>query len=188
MKAFIFTPANEFHAKFNFHRRDDLESELASFLASDSRALPHGSYMEALGDTWTIVSRSPLVLEEGRVETAPVPPTAPPLLPSVTTETFPGHTITGTCGIVTGEAIMGANIFRDLSANLTDIIGGRSSSYEDNLRKGRHHALSEMNAEARRLRADVIIGVRFHYESIASRGMFMICAAGTAVTVQKDAP
>jgi len=186
MNAFIFAPNNEFVAKFPFHQANQIQSELAAFLGISGR-LPHGCYVEALGDTWTIVSQSPLQLQEGRVALSPSGPAAPPAeLLTVTTETLPGHTITGSLGIVSGEAIMGANFFRDIAASLRDIVGGRSTAYENNLRRGRAIALAEMSHDARQLGADAIVGVRFDYETVASGGMFMICTTGTAVTVQKQ--
>ena len=88
-------------------------------------------------------------------------------------------------GIVTGEAILGANLFRDLFASIRDIVGGRSEAYEKTLREARETALVEMVDEARRFGANAVIGVDLDYESMGADGggMMMVSATGTAVTV-----
>lgn len=83
-------------------------------------------------------------------------------------------------GIVSGEAIMGTNVVRDLFASITDIIGGRSSTYEKGLREGKEIALSEMKTEAVTLGANAVIGVDLDYETVG-QGMLMVVATGTAV-------
>ncbi len=99
-----------------------------------------------------------------------------------TTPTVEGRPATHYLGVVTGEAIMGANIFRDLFASITDIVGGRSSSYENVLRKGREQALAELQAEAQRLGADAVVGVSMFYEALGQNdSMLMVAATGTAV-------
>lgn len=85
-------------------------------------------------------------------------------------------------GIVTGETIIGANIFKDFFAGIRDIVGGRSGSYERVLREAKDTALSEMTDAALRLGADAIIGIDLDYETVgANGGMLMVTASGTAV-------
>lgn len=83
-------------------------------------------------------------------------------------------------GIVSGEAIMGTNVVRDLFASITDIIGGRSGTYEKGLREGKEIALFEMKSEAKALGANAVIGVDLDYETVG-QGMLMVVATGTAV-------
>ncbi len=97
-----------------------------------------------------------------------------------TTHEIQGRTIAEYRGIVTGEAIMGANIVRDLFASVTDIIGGRSAAYENELVRARQIALEEMTEQASRLGADAVVGVDLDYEVIRE-GMLMVTASGTAV-------
>jgi uncharacterized protein YbjQ (UPF0145 family) len=97
-----------------------------------------------------------------------------------TTPVVEGKPVKEYLGVVTGEAIMGANIVRDIFASVTDIIGGRSGAYEKKLRDGRNIALAEMADEARGLGADAVIGVDLDYE-VVREGMLMISASGTAV-------
>ena len=85
-------------------------------------------------------------------------------------------------GIVTGEAIIGANIFKDMMAGVRDIVGGRSGVYEEGLRRARAEALREMALEARDREGDAILGVDLDYEALGrNNGMLMVTAAGTAV-------
>lgn len=98
-----------------------------------------------------------------------------------TTSQIDGKLIETYHGIVTGEAIMGANVVRDLFASVTDIIGGRSSAYENKLSEGRRLALQEMEDAASRLGANAIIGVDLDFETLRD-GMMMCVATGTAVT------
>lgn len=89
-------------------------------------------------------------------------------------------------GIVTGEAILGANIFKDFFAGIRDIVGGRSAAYEEELRKAKDLALQEMMQQAAQMGANAILGVDLDYESIQSGqtgGMLMVSANGTAVVV-----
>ena len=103
----------------------------------------------------------------------------------VTTPSLEGHAITEYLGIVTGEAILGANIFRDFFAGIRDIVGGRSAAYEEELRKAKAIAMEEMEAEAAALGANAIVGVDLDYETLGSGGsMLMVCASGTAVVVE----
>ena len=98
-----------------------------------------------------------------------------------TTPTVEGHPIAAYHGIVTGEAILGANIFRDLFAGITDIIGGRSGAYEKELGKARATALAELEDRARALGANAVVGTDLDYEVI--NNMLMVSASGTAVTI-----
>ena len=99
-----------------------------------------------------------------------------------TTPTLEGHRITRYHGIVTGEAILGANIFRDVFAGIRDIVGGRSAAYEQELAKARKTALAEMEAVAREFGASAVVGVDLDYEVI--NNMLMVTASGTAVDIQ----
>ncbi len=102
-----------------------------------------------------------------------------------TTSTLDGHKITAYLGLVSGEAILGANIFKDFFAGIRDIVGGRSAAYEAELRKAKDIALAEMQAEAQRLGANAVIGVDLDYENLGAQGgMLMVCASGTAVKVE----
>lgn len=100
-----------------------------------------------------------------------------------TTNTLQGKEIVEYHGIVSGEAIMGANIVRDLFASVTDVIGGRSAAYEDKLAEGREIAIREMEDRARQMGANAIIGVDLDFETLRE-GMMMCIATGTAVTVR----
>ncbi|HMM43052.1 MAG TPA: heavy metal-binding domain-containing protein [Thermomicrobiales bacterium] len=103
-----------------------------------------------------------------------------------TTNTVDGHTIREYVGIVTGEAILGANLFKDLFAGVRDIVGGRSGAYEKELRKARDIAIEEMMQQASELGTNAIVGVDLDYETIslgASGGMLMVSASGTAVRI-----
>jgi uncharacterized protein YbjQ (UPF0145 family) len=100
-----------------------------------------------------------------------------------TTPTVEGHHIEEYLGIVTGEAILGAHIGRDILASITDIVGGRSAEYEEEVRKARAIALDEMAAEATGKGANAVVGVDIDYEVIR-QGMLMVSASGTAVKVR----
>lgn len=99
-----------------------------------------------------------------------------------TTPSVEGKAIAQYKGIVTGEAIMGANIVRDLFASITDIVGGRSGAYEAKLAQAREIALDEMANHARRLGANAVVGIDLDYEVIRE-GMLMVSASGTAVVI-----
>ena len=102
-----------------------------------------------------------------------------------TTPTVEGRRIASYRGIVSGEAILGANVFRDFFASIRDVVGGRSGSYERVLRDGRDTALREMIDEAERLGAHAIVGVQLDYGALgANEGMMMVMANGTAVTLE----
>ena len=99
-----------------------------------------------------------------------------------TTPNIEGKTIQEYKGIVTGEAILGANIFKDIFAGIRDIVGGRSATYENELRNAKDIALKEMAERASAMGANAIVGVDLDYENLgASGGMLMVTASGTAV-------
>lgn len=100
-----------------------------------------------------------------------------------TTPTVQGQDIKQYLGIVTGEAILGANIFRDFFAGIRDIVGGRSAAYERELNKAREIAIAEMSEQAASLGANAIVGVDLDYETIGQGSMLMVSASGTAVTL-----
>ena len=102
-----------------------------------------------------------------------------------TTPSIEGKRITEYLGIVTGEAIMGANILRDILAGIRDIIGGRTGAYEEKLIEARHISIQEMEDNAARLGADAVVGVDIDYEVLgADNGMLMVTACGTAVRIE----
>ena len=100
-----------------------------------------------------------------------------------TTETVEGRIVSGYLGIVTGDAVMGTNLFRDLFAGIRDIVGGRSGSYEKELRKAKDAALDALAEEAGALGADAVIAIDLDYEVIGGdkSTMLMVSANGTAV-------
>ncbi len=103
---------------------------------------------------------------------------------STTTTLLEGRPVQRYVGIVTGEVIVGANIFRDLFAGIRDIVGGRSSSYENVLGDARRQALAEMESEAAKLGGNAVLGVDLDYEVIGANGsMLMVSCSGTAVVV-----
>jgi uncharacterized protein YbjQ (UPF0145 family) len=102
-----------------------------------------------------------------------------------TTSSIEGKRIRDYRGIVTGEAILGANIFRDLFAGIRDIVGGRSAAYEKELRHARETAMAEMTATAVDVGANAIVGVDLDYEVLGqNNGMLMVSISGTAVIVE----
>lgn len=104
-----------------------------------------------------------------------------------TTSVLSGKEVSEYHGLVSGEAILGANIFRDFFAGIRDIVGGRSGAYEASLREAKDIALREMEEAARRLGANAVIGVDLDFENITAGsggGMLMVSASGTAVTVR----
>jgi uncharacterized protein YbjQ (UPF0145 family) len=100
-----------------------------------------------------------------------------------TTPNLEGKKIIKYLGLVTGEAILGANIFKDIFAHIRDIVGGRSAAYEEELRKAKDIAVQEMSDEAAKLGANAILAVDLDYETIgiSSGNMLMVSASGTAV-------
>ena len=102
-----------------------------------------------------------------------------------TTPNIAGRDTLETLGVVTGEAIIGAHIFRDFFAGITNVIGGRAGGYEKALRQARDIALQEMCDEAAQMGADAVVGVDLDYETLgADNGMLMVTAAGTAVRLR----
>lgn len=100
-----------------------------------------------------------------------------------TTPSIEGQPITAYHGVVTGEAVLGANLFKDMFAGLRDIVGGRSGSYERELRKAREVAFRELEEAAQRLGANAVVGVDIDYEVLGeTNGMLMVSVSGTAVT------
>jgi len=97
-----------------------------------------------------------------------------------TTNSIEGKTITEYLGVVTGETIIGANLFRDIFASVRDVVGGRSGAYEEVLREAKDTALREMQQLAESMGAHAIVGIDLDYETIRN-GMLMVSAAGTAV-------
>lgn len=104
---------------------------------------------------------------------------------TTTTPNIEGKRIIKYFGIVSGETIIGANLFRDLFASVRDIVGGRSSSYEEVLREAKNTALREMEENAMRLGANAVVGVDLDFETVGGNGsMLMVTASGTAVFVE----
>jgi len=102
-----------------------------------------------------------------------------------TTPSVEGRVVERYLGIVTGEAILGANLFRDIFANIRDIVGGRSGAYEKELAQARDIALQEMQDHAQQLGANAVLGVDLDYEVLGqANGMLMVSASGTAVVVK----
>jgi uncharacterized protein YbjQ (UPF0145 family) len=102
-----------------------------------------------------------------------------------TTPQLAEREIAQTLGVVTGEAIIGANIFRDFFAGVTNIVGGRATGYENALREARDIAMREMCAEAQRMGGDAVVGVDLDYETLGvENGMLMVSATGTAVKLR----
>ncbi|MBK8181301.1 MAG: heavy metal-binding domain-containing protein [Planctomycetes bacterium] len=101
-----------------------------------------------------------------------------------TTPSVEGHPIREYKGIVTGEAILGANVFKDLFAGIRDLVGGRSGTYEKELGRARQIALDELQQAAREKGANAVVGIDLDYEVLGqSNGMLMVTASGTAVVV-----
>ncbi|BBL26476.1 MULTISPECIES: heavy metal-binding domain-containing protein [Comamonas] len=102
-----------------------------------------------------------------------------------TTPSIEGQSITRYCGVVAGEAILGANMFKDMFAGIRDLVGGRSATYERELQKAREIALRELQERAAALGANAVVGVDLDYEVLGQgNGMLMVSASGTAVVVQ----
>lgn len=106
----------------------------------------------------------------------------------LTTPAIEGKKVVAHMGLVSGEAILGANIFKDFFAGIRDIVGGRSAAYEKELRKAKAIAIDEMKEEARSLGANAVVGVDLDYETIgvgSSGNMLMVSASGTAVRYEE---
>ncbi len=102
------------------------------------------------------------------------------------TDGVEGSSVVEYLGIVSGEAVMGTNVFRDLFASITDLVGGRSGTYETELRKAKDFAVGQMKEDARMLGADAVVGVDLDYEHLGggNRSMLMVTANGTAVRLR----
>jgi uncharacterized protein YbjQ (UPF0145 family) len=101
-----------------------------------------------------------------------------------TTPTIEGKRITKYCGVIAGEAILGANLFKDLFAGIRDLVGGRSATYERELQHARDIALQELQERAEELGANAVVGIDLDYEVLGqNNGMLMVSASGTAVVV-----
>ena len=99
-----------------------------------------------------------------------------------TTDQVEGRRVIDYLGVVTGEAIIGVNVFRDFFAGIRDIVGGRSGGYQNALRDAREHAMADMRDAAKRLGADAVVGVDLDYEVLGKEnGMLMVSINGTAV-------
>lgn len=102
-----------------------------------------------------------------------------------TTPSVEGRKITKYCGVVAGEAILGANLVKDLFAGIRDLVGGRSGTYEKELQRARDIALEELQEKARDLGANAVVGVDLDYEVLGqTNGMLMVSASGTAVVIE----
>lgn len=102
-----------------------------------------------------------------------------------TTPSVEGRSITRYCGIVNGETILGANMFKDLFAGIRDMVGGRSGTYEKELQRAREMAMEEMQQRAAELGANAIVGIDIDYEVLGeTNGMLMVAASGTAVVLR----
>ena len=102
---------------------------------------------------------------------------------TTTTDSVEGKTVTNYCGIVSGEAIFGSNLFKDFFAGIRDVVGGRSGAYEKEFRRAKEAALEDMIAHAEELGADAVVGIDLDYEVIGGdqKTMLMVSANGTAV-------
>lgn len=101
---------------------------------------------------------------------------------TTTTNTIEGRPITAYRGVISGEAVLGANIVRDIFAGVRNIVGGRSGAYEKELRAAQKIALDELQDKARELGANAVVGIDLDYEAVVE-GMLMVTASGTAVTI-----
>lgn len=104
-----------------------------------------------------------------------------------TTPAVEGRSISRYDGLVTGEAIMGANVFKDMFASVRDIVGGRSAAYEQELKKAKDIALGEMAQQAKELGSNAVISVDLDYETVGQGSMLMVSASGTAVVLAGEA-
>jgi uncharacterized protein YbjQ (UPF0145 family) len=102
-----------------------------------------------------------------------------------TTPSIEGHRIVRYCGVIAGEAILGANLFKDLFAGIRDLVGGRSATYERELQRARDIAFEELRERAAALGANAVVGIDLDYEVLGqSNGMLMVSASGTAVVIE----
>ena len=102
-----------------------------------------------------------------------------------TTPNIEGKRITRYCGVIAGEAILGANIFKDMFAGIRDLVGGRSATYEKELQRARDIAMQELKQRAEEMGANAVVGIDIDYEVLGQgNGMLMVSASGTAVVVE----
>jgi uncharacterized protein YbjQ (UPF0145 family) len=107
------------------------------------------------------------------------------IMQMTTTPSIEGKRITRYCGVIAGEAILGANIFKDLFAGIRDLVGGRSGTYEKELQRARDIAMAELEQRAKEIGANAIVGIDLDYEVLGEKnGMLMVSASGTAVVVE----
>ena len=102
-----------------------------------------------------------------------------------TTDGLDGQNVTEYLGVVSGEAVIGANVISDIAAGIRDVVGGRSGSYERKIRDGRTEAINDVTAEAEALGADAIVGASFDYEEMGE-GMLWVNLSGTAVRTTRE--
>ena len=102
-----------------------------------------------------------------------------------TTDGLDGHEVTEYLGVVSGEAVIGANVVSDIAAGIRDVVGGRSASYEKKIEQGRTEAIDDLRAEAADLDADAVVGATFDYEEMAE-GMLWVNLSGTAVKTRRE--
>lgn len=100
------------------------------------------------------------------------------------TSTIEGHPIRQYCGLVSGEAIVGTNVFKDMFAGIRDLVGGRAGAYENTLRKARQIALDDLTEAAKELGANAVVGIQVDYEVLGEKnGILMVAINGTAVII-----
>ncbi|WP_458188140.1 YbjQ family protein [Haladaptatus sp. NG-WS-4] len=102
-----------------------------------------------------------------------------------TTDSLEGRDVTEYLGVISGEAVIGANVVSDLAAGIRDVVGGRSGSYEKKIESGRKEAMNDLRAEAEELGADAVVGATFDYEEMAE-GMLWVNLSGTAVKTRRE--
>ena len=105
-------------------------------------------------------------------------------LTTTTTDSIEGRRITEYLGVVSGEAVIGANVVSDIFAGIRDVVGGRSGSYEKKIQNARREAIKDVQKEAEDLGADAVIGASFDYEEMAE-GMLWVNVSGTAVKTEE---
>jgi uncharacterized protein YbjQ (UPF0145 family) len=105
-------------------------------------------------------------------------------IPITTTDGLDGYEVAEYRGLVSGEAVIGANVVSDIAAGIRDVVGGRSGSYEKKIEAGRREAIDDIRAEAEEMGADAVVGATFDYEEMAE-GMLWVNLSGTAVTTRR---
>ncbi|MFA9418272.1 YbjQ family protein [Natrinema sp. HArc-T2] len=102
-----------------------------------------------------------------------------------TTDSLEGREITEYLGVISGEAVIGANVMSDIAAGIRDVVGGRSGSYEKKIENGRREAIKDLQADAKERGADAVVGATFDYEEMGE-GMLWVNLSGTAVTTRRE--